>query len=67
MKSRTQKIINWIIAAPFLLLGAALVVALLYLVYCEANKAYWDSKVRELCEKDGGVTVFEKVELAQGE
>jgi hypothetical protein len=66
MKSRTQKIINGIIAAPFLLLGAALVVALLYLVYCEVNKAYWDSKVRGWCEMDGGVAVFEKVELTQG-
>jgi len=67
MSSRAQKIINGIIAVPFLLLGAALVVALLYLVYCEVNKAYWDNKVREWCEKDGGVTVFEKVELTQGE
>jgi len=67
MNNRAQKIINGIIAAPFLLLGAALVVALLYFVYCEVNKAYWDSKVREWCEKDGGVVVFEKVELTKNE
>ena len=27
------------------------------------KKLYWDAKVRELCEKDGGVKVYETVEL----
>ncbi|MEZ5524415.1 MAG: hypothetical protein R3E62_05540 [Pseudomonadales bacterium] len=31
----------------------------------ELNKAYWDSKVRAMCEKDGGVTVFEVVHLTK--
>jgi hypothetical protein len=30
---------------------------------CEVNKAYWDRQVRELCELDGGVVVYKKVEL----
>ncbi len=67
MNSRTQKIINGIIVIPFILLGAALVVAVVYFLFCEANKAYWDHKVRQWCEKDGGVTVYEKVELSQEE
>jgi hypothetical protein len=33
----------------------------------ELNKAYWDSKVKALCEKGGGVTVFERVELSKKE
>lgn len=65
MNSRAQKIINGIIAAPFILLGTALVAAFSYFLFCEANKAYWDHKVREWCEKDGGVKVFERVELTQ--
>jgi len=28
------------------------------------KKMYWDAKVRELCAKDGGVKVYETVELA---
>jgi len=31
------------------------------------SQVYWDHKVKELCEKDGGVTVFEKVELTKSE
>lgn len=29
------------------------------------KKLYWDAKVRELCAKDGGVKLYEKVELPQ--
>lgn len=31
------------------------------------SQMYWDHKVKELCEKDGGVTVYEKVELTKEE
>ena len=31
------------------------------------SQVYWDHKVKELCEKDGGVTVYEKVELTREE
>jgi hypothetical protein len=30
---------------------------------CEARKAYYDSQVREMCRKDGGMTVFERVSV----
>jgi hypothetical protein len=46
---------------------ALISVAVLYFFYCEANKAYWDYRVKEMCLKDGGVTVFEKVELTKEE
>ncbi len=36
-------------------------------VSCEVNKAYWDRQVRELCELDGGVVVYERVELTPEE
>jgi hypothetical protein len=50
------KSIYWVIFIPFSLI-------VLGLAYCEANKAYWDHRVKEMCEKDGGVTVFEHIEL----
>ena len=31
------------------------------------QQAYWDAQVKELCEKDGGVTVYERVKLTQSE
>ena len=34
---------------------------------CETRKAYYDWQVRMMCEKDGGVTVFERVALSRDE
>lgn len=34
---------------------------------CEVNKAYWDYRVRKWCAKDGGVKVYEYIELTQQE
>jgi len=31
------------------------------------SQMYWDHKVKELCEKDGGVTVYEHIELTPEE
>lgn len=53
-----SKIVKWIFLSPVILI-------LLAFIFCEVNKAYWDHKVRLMCEKDGGVTVYEKVELSQ--
>lgn len=48
-------------AVKLLVLIPVVVVLLLILVvgFFEGRKAYWDSKVREMCAKDGGVKVFE--------
>jgi hypothetical protein len=35
--------------------------------YFPGERAHWDAKVKELCEQDGGVTVFEIVEISHGE
>jgi hypothetical protein len=35
--------------------------------YVPGAKAYWDAKVNELCEKDGGVTVYERVKITRKE
>ena len=34
--------------------------------FYEARKAYWDHRVREMCDKDGGVFVYDKVEVSRG-
>lgn len=54
------KSIYWVIFIPLSLI-------VLGLAYCEANKAYWDHRVKEMCEKDNGVTVFERASLTQNE
>src|SRR5438046_115149 len=33
--------------------------------YIPGEKAYWDSKIREMCEKDGGVTIYEQVRISK--
>ncbi len=53
-------LVGWIVATPFILVVFAF-------LFCEANKAYWDSQVRGMCEKDGGVTVVEKISLTEEE
>ena len=54
------KAIKWILLLPVILIA-------LGIAYCEANKAYWDHRVRELCDKDGGVTVFERMEISKAD
>ena len=44
---------------PILLIGSALA----YLGFCEARKAYWDHQVKLMCEKDGGIKVYERVPI----
>jgi hypothetical protein len=40
----------------------------LWLTACATpSQVYWDHKVKSLCKKDGGVTVYEKVELTRDE
>lgn len=46
-----------LIPAVFLVLIAAT------FVFFEGRKAYWDYRVREMCEKDGGIKVYETVKL----
>jgi hypothetical protein len=33
--------------------------------YSPGGKAYWDARVKEMCEKDGGVTVYERVRISR--
>lgn len=35
--------------------------------YAPGAKAYWDARVRELCENDGGVVVYEQIRLSKSD
>jgi hypothetical protein len=35
--------------------------------YVPGRQSYWDAKVKEMCEKDGGVTIYEKVHISKSE
>lgn len=35
--------------------------------FYEGRKAYWDSKVREMCAKDGGVQIINKLRVSTEE
>ena len=49
-----------IVAAGLLIVGDLL-------DYQPGRQAYWDSRIRELCEKDGGITILERIRIAKGE
>jgi len=51
---------QWLLAIP----AAIIVAVVITVVFFEGRKAYWDSKVREFCRKEGGVTVYERVPLS---
>jgi len=59
VKSGGFGILGWVLMIP------AVVVVFLILAFgfFEGRKAYWEDKVREMCEKDGGERVFETVRL----
>ena len=35
--------------------------------YVPGAKSHWDSKVREMCKKDGGVTIYQQVHVSKDE
>ena len=55
--------IGWIIAFPVALIA----LLLLAVGFFEARKAYWDYKVDKMCEKDGGVEVYETVTITEND
>lgn len=49
----------------FVLMIPVAIVGLALLTFCffEARKAYWDFRVREMCAQDGGLKVFQVLQL----
>ncbi|MCK6385947.1 MAG: hypothetical protein L6Q52_16645 [Rhodocyclaceae bacterium] len=51
-----------------LLIPATLAVLLLLAVgFFEGRKAYWDYRVKGMCEKDGGIKVFESIAITHSQ
>lgn len=61
-KQRGIGIIKLIALIPVILIG----LVILAFIFTLLNKAYWDYRVRQMCEKDGGVTVYKKVKILKG-
>ena len=58
-----MKPVKFVLMLPVTFIGL-LVVALIFTVL---NKAFWDARVRYLCAHEGGVTVYETVDLSAPE
>jgi hypothetical protein len=56
-------ILGWLLMIPV----AILVLLLLVIGYYEGRKAFWDAKIREMCEKDGNVRILERVRISKAE
>lgn len=62
-KQRGFGVLGWL-----LWIVIAIIVSLVLAIsFYEGRKAYWDSRVREMCEKDGGVQIFEKMSISKAE
>ena len=35
--------------------------------YVPGRQSYWDAQVKEMCEKDGGVTIFERIRMSKAD
>lgn len=53
----------WLVAMPMLLIS----LLVLTVIFFEGRKAYWDAQLEEMCEKDKGVEILERVILTKQE
>ena len=63
IRSRGLGVIGWLLIIPVALIA----LLILAIGFYEGRKAYWDSNVREMCEKDGGVKIFEKLRISKAD
>lgn len=62
-KSRGLSTVGWVLMIPVVII----VLLILAVGFYEGRKMYWDSKVRDMCEENGGAIVSERVELSEDE
>ncbi len=55
--------VGWLLMIPVALIS----LLVLAIGFYEGRKAYWDSKVREMCAKDGGVQIINKLRVSTEE
>ncbi len=56
-------VVGSIALIPLIFIG---LIVLLFFA-CELNKAYWDYRVAQMCEEDGGVEIYEPIEVTPEE
>ena len=56
-------LIGWIVVIPLVLI----LLLILIVGFYEGRKAYWDYRVTKMCEKDGGMIIYENIELTEEE
>ena len=59
-KQHGVSVIKFIALTPLILIG----LVVLAFIFTLLNKAYWDYRVKQMCEKDDGVKVYERVFLS---
>lgn len=62
-RSRFFRILGSMTKLLFMMLAAIIALIVAILTFAYFNKMYWDSQVDELCAAEGGITVYEKVDL----
>lgn len=58
-----MKAVKYVLMLPVIFMG----ILAIYFIFTVLNKAYWDAQVAHLCETEGGVTVYEAVDLNASE
>lgn len=56
-------VLGWLVMVPV----ALFLLLILAIGFFEGRKAYWDNKIREMCGKDGRITIYEHVALSGAE
>lgn len=62
-----MKFVKWFLLSLLALVVVSVIGVVIVYQHYESNKAEWDQKVTEMCKKDGGVTVYEKVEVSKAD
>lgn len=60
-KKSGLKVWKWVILSPVILIVVLIGLLLVAFVSTALNRAFWDYRVDQLCEVDGGETVYRKV------
>ena len=55
-----MKVIKLILIFPILFI-------LFGVIFTELNKMYWDNKIKTMCDKDAGLTIYEKVTVSENQ
>jgi hypothetical protein len=66
-KKSGLKVWKWLVLSPFIIIVVLIGLLLVAFVSTALNRAFWDYRVDQLCEVDGGDTVYKKMFLDKEE